>query len=153
MEQNARRRDAARKPIFIPLTGYIKFVRPRRKHPIPHKIHAYANDQNDELSRFSHVHPSVCTYANYSLSFWDIDPKFYTRPFLPKKLLICRKRHYRTTIAYSCHTNWTIKIKLLYGIFCVCEGYNSFDATEVNVFSYFIDKMPYKTYKDLKSVV
>ena len=31
--------------------------------------------------------------------------------FLPKKLLVCQKLRFQHTMAYSCHTNWTIKIK------------------------------------------
>ena len=47
----------------------------------------------------------------------------------------------RITIAYSCHINWTIAIKFLLEIFCICEAYYSFGATEVNVFSCFRYKM------------
>ena len=48
-----------------------------------------------------------------------------------------------TTIAYSCHTNWPIKIKmksfhtLLCYNKCSCEGYYSFSAAKINVFIVF----------------
>ena len=43
----------------------------------------------------------------------------------------------RVTILYSCHSNWTFKIKFLYGSFFICEGYSSF----VNIFSYLYSSM------------
>ena len=51
-------------------------------------------------------------YINVFLRNWL---KFWTFPFLNKKLLIFRNCRYRITIAYSCYTNWTIKIKSLNG--------------------------------------
>lgn len=46
--------------------------------------------------------------------FFDIDLKFCTLPFLHKKLVIYRNCQYQATIAYSCHTDRTIKTKFVY---------------------------------------
>ena len=39
----------------------------------------------------------------------------------------------RITMAYSCHTNWSTKIKIFLSKLFICEVYYSFGATEVNV--------------------
>ncbi len=52
----------------------------------------------------------------------------------------------------SCHTNWwPIKIKFLYGSIFICEGYSSFGATEVNVFSCFYCFRCHFVFRSLKS--
>ena len=59
---------------------------------------------------------SVCLHIReHGLSLWHSNLKIFTPPLLPKKLLICRNGRYRTTISYSCITNWTIKLKSLHG--------------------------------------
>lgn len=63
-------------------------------------------------SRFSHVR----LYSLVSQFSSDIKLKFFSRPFLLKKLLVYRNRRYRNTIAYNCRTNWTIKT-MSYGTF------------------------------------
>ena len=57
-----------------------------------------------------------------------------------QRYTLWRKFSDRNTIAYSYHTNWPTKFKFLYKIFCICEGYYSFDATEVNVSSCFFSQ-------------
>ena len=86
-------------------TGHIKFatkfVTPRRKCRRRYKIYVYVHEQHDELSRLT---MSVCRYTiytNQSLSFWDMDLKFCIRPFLLKKLFICRNCRYRIKYFYG----------------------------------------------------
>ena len=83
--------------------------------------------------------PSVCLYIREVVPHFLIyRSEISNTSFSPKMLLICRKRRYRTTIAYTAiqntiilmqspkksdqtaiaysrHTNWTIRIKCLHG--------------------------------------
>ena len=58
-----------------------------------------------------------------NLFIWqDIFTKFCIDYFPRQRYNLRRNCLDRITIAYNCHTNWTIGIKCLYGIFCICEG-------------------------------
>ena len=74
--------------------------------PEKYKITFYLLEHPQWKDSNTNLAMSVCLYTR------EVVPQFLgfcTHSFLLKKLLINRNRRYRTTIAYSCHTNWMIR--------------------------------------------
>lgn len=110
--------------IIIPWTGYnklvTKFEKLRRNHRGPYKVYIYIYKGSAWGAEATQPCLFVCLYTRELVSHILRYQYEISHKFLPNKLLICRYRRNRTTLAHSWHANWPIKIKktIFYTLLC-----------------------------------
>ena len=117
----------------IPLTGYVKFstgfVTVWRQRRRLYKVYIYMYTSiyiciyvYGMISETSWVDLAMSVCLSFYTYLCEIISQFLRYPyailhtsFSHQELLISRNQRYRSTVIYSCYTNWPIKIKFLHG--------------------------------------